>query len=425
MRMPRLFVGVLFLTIFVFRTPVFAQTVSGASPASASIPFTLDQGRIVIEVHLRLPDGSKEPVHAWVDSGNPDLCMNRRVAKLMELGLRCDGAICVGTAKSRDAALDILIGDMKIAFPMKEIKVPALSQAVAPGMSAEITIPSTALQNYDVLIDFPERKFTIGSPGSLKFNGVKSKMIVDSSNGLIRIPSRIENRNYDFGLDLGSSANFLSQELFEKFSTVHPDWPHTTGAVGPFNTGVSDEPAWKLMRLERMQFGPLFLSDVAMVELSKHAASRLEIRAASNMEGSLSAEALLNYRVGLDYAHSTVYFDIGRTVRFPDFDVVGLILRPEDDNGFSVLGIADFQGKSSVPGVQAGDQLVAIDETPVADFTLGQTWSLLQGAPGKERRLTVARGAKQFTVVAKARHFLGTASDNQDRQRPPRRGDRQ
>ncbi len=65
--------------------------------------------------------------------------------------------------------------------------------------------------------------------------------------------------------------------------------------------------------------------------------------------GLLGAQALLNYRVGIDYAHSTVYFDIGRIVQFPDFDVMGLILRPEDDGRFTILGVADFNGKPSVP----------------------------------------------------------------------------
>jgi hypothetical protein len=413
MRITRPASGVLLSIVFILNAAIFAQPAASPSHASATTPFTLDQGRIVVEVDLRLPDGSKEPVHAWIDNGNPDLFMNRRVARLMGLDLRCEGPVCVGTPKSRDAAVDVFIGDLKISSPIKEVRVPAFAQAVAPGMSAEITIPSSALRNYDVLIDFPDRKLTIGVPGSLKFNGVKSKVSVDANNGLIRIPSKIENKNYDFGLDLGSSANFLSEELFEKFSNAHSDWPHMTGAIGPFNTGVSDESKWKLMRLERMQFGPLFLSAVAIAELAKNGASRPavrpEARVSSTRDGSLSAEALLNYRVGLDYAHATVYFDIGRTVRFPDFDVVGLILRPEDDNGFTVLGVADFQGKSSVPDVQPGDRLLSIDDTPVADFTLGQTWSLLQGAPGKERRLTVSREDKQFTVVARVQHFLGDA----------------
>ncbi len=109
----------------------------------------------------------------------------------------------------------------------------------------------------------------------------------------------------------------------------------------------------------------------------------------------LGSEALLNYRVGLDYAHSTVYFDIGRMFDLPDFDVVGLILRPEDDGRFTILGIADYEGKPSVPqgedGVQAGDHLVAVDGIPVRGSTLGQVWSMLGGEPGKERTLTVER----------------------------------
>ena len=424
MRRARPSIGIVLVTTFLLQAAALAQTTAKPSPASATVPFTLDQGRIVVEVELRLPDGTNERVHAWIDNGNSDLLMNRRAAQLMGVSLRCDGAFCVGTPKSREAALDILIGAMKISSPMKEIRVPASTQAVAPGMSAEIVIPSTALQNYDVLIDFPDRKFTIGVPGSLKFNGVKSKMIVDA-DGLIRIPSRVENKNYDLGLDLGASANFLSEDLFDQLANAHSDWPHMTGAIGPFNTGLIDEPKWKLVRLERMQFGPLFLSHVVVAQLPPSAASRFQTRSVATTTGMLGAEALLNYRVGLDYAHSTAYFDIGRTVRFPDFDVVGLLLRPEDDNGFSVLGVADFEGKASVAGVQIGDQLVSIDDTPVADFTLGQTWSLLQGAPGRERKLTLMREAKQFTVVTRVQHFLGDGPSDQASPDSSRRGERQ
>jgi C-terminal processing protease CtpA/Prc len=122
----------------------------------------------------------------------------------------------------------------------------------------------------------------------------------------------------------------------------------------------------------------------------------------------------MNYRVGLDYTHSTVYFDIGRTTRFPDFDVVGLILRPGLDTGFTIIAVADFDGKTSVPGVQASDDLVAVDDIPVPDSTLGQVWSLLEGFPGQERKLTIERAGKQFTVVAKVQHFLGDASDKDE-----------
>src|SRR5258708_38351400 len=114
-----------------------------------------------------------------------------------------------------------------------------------------------------------------------------------------------------------------------------------------------------------------------------------EKRAAIPTAGLLGAEALMNYRIGLDYAHSAVYFEIGRTFNFPDFDVIGLILRPEDDGRFTILAVADYDGKPSVPEVQAGDQLIAVDGIPRHGPTLGQVLVMLGGGPRKERHRTL------------------------------------
>jgi C-terminal processing protease CtpA/Prc len=91
---------------------------------------------------------------------------------------------------------------------------------------------------------------------------------------------------------------------------------------------------------------------------------------------------------------------------------VGLILRPEDDTRFTIVGLADFEGKPSVPDVEPGDHLVAVDGIPVPDSTMGQVWSLLEGSPGQERKLTVERNGKQFVIAAKVQHFLGEADEN-------------
>ena len=294
---------------------------------------------------------------------------------------------------------------------------------IAPGLEAEINIPSTMLRNYDVLIDFPDHRFTIAEPGSLKFNGVNTKVIVNPQNGLIQVPSEIERKKCNLGLDLGAPISYLSQELFEKLSATHPDWPHLTGAVGPANvSGSDDEPKRKLMRLDRLQYGPLFLTDVAVAAFSGDQMTRFENRFGAPTAGLLGSEALLNYRVGLDYAHSTVYFDIGRLFDVPDFDVVGLILRPEDDGRFTILGVADYEGKPSVPpgdnGVQAGDSLIAVDGIPVRGSTLGQVWSMLGGLPGTERTLTAERASRQLTIAAQVQHFLGDVpQENQAKKR--------
>jgi hypothetical protein len=161
-----------------------------------------------------------------------------------------------------------------------------------------------------------------------------------------------------------------------------------------------------VMRLDRLQYGQLYLTSVAVVRFSKEGMEWFEKRAAVPTVGLLGSEALLHYRIGLDYAHSLVYFDIGSTFKFPDFDVIGLTLRPEDDTRFTILGVPDIDGKPSVPEVQPGDHLLAVDSTPVPDSTMGQVWSMLEGQPGQERKLTVEHAGKQFIVVAKVQHFL-------------------
>lgn len=303
---------------------------------------------------------------------------------------------------------------------MKEAKIPLKpvtgASVLAPGMNAEINLPSGILRHYDVLVDFPGHKFSIGAPGTIHFRGPGGKVLINPENGLIQVPSQIENKKYNLALDIGACISFLSTDLFDKLASVHSDWPHMTGAVGSANMwGLEEEPKWKVMRVDRIQYGPLFLANVPIVDFPKDRMDFFEKRAGVVTAGLIGSNALVNYRVGIDYAHSTVYFEFGRMFNFPDFDVIGLTLRPEDDGRFTILGVAEFEGKPSVAsgpgGVQSGDHLFAVNGIPVAGSTMGQVWAMLGGTPGQERRLTVERAGKQFTVAATVQHFLAELPD--------------
>ena len=258
-----------------------------------------------------------------------------------------------------------------------------------------------------------ERTLSLGAPGTIHFHGAAGKALVNAENGLIQVPSQIEGKKYNLALDVGSCISFLSEELFDKLAAAHADWPRMTGAVGSANMwGAPEETKWKVMNLDRLQYGPLFLTNVPMVALPKPVVDFFEKRAAMQTVGLVGSNVLLNYRVGFDYAHSTVYFDLGRTYKFPDFDVVGLILRPEGDGQFTILGVADIDGKPSVDGVESGDHLEAVNDLPVRGITMGQVWSMLGGTPGQEKRLTIERGGKEFSVTAKVTHFLAELGED-------------
>jgi hypothetical protein len=414
--------GLKALIFLILSTTALAHNSSQPSappgPKSVTVPMGLDHNRVIIDVDIPLPDGSTQRIRGWVDNGNPDLYISRRAAMLMGLTITCTDKAC-----SAPPPNEITIGGMKISLAsVKAATIPlkpvAAAAVMAPGMNAEINLPSRVLRNYDVLVDFPDRQFNIGQPGTLRFKGVNAKVMVNAENGLIQIASRIENKKYNLALDVGASISLLGDEAFKTLAAAHPDWPQMTGAIGPANMwGSDDERSSKLLRVRRVQYGPLFLTNVAVASLGTDGTAYFEKRAGIATAGLLGANALTNYRVGLDYAHSTVYFDIGRLFNFPDFDVIGVILRSEDDGRFTILGIADYDGKPSVPegpdGVQAGDHLIAVDGIPVLGSTLGQVWLTLGGSPGKERKLTVERGGRQWTVVATVQHFLGEPEESE------------
>jgi len=389
---------------------------------SVTVPAAIDHNRIVIQVEAELPDGSTQRVRAWVDNGNPDLYLSRRLATLLGLAVSCGDQECASPPPK-----EISVGGMKISLTsVKEAKIPlkpvSAASVLAAGMGVEINLPASVLRHYDVLVDFPGHKFSIGAPGTIHFRGPSGKVQINAENGLIQVPSQFEKKKCNLALDLGASISFLSPELFDQLASSHPDWPHMTGGVGPANMwGREEELKQKVMRVDRLQYGPLFLANEVVVEFPEAAIEFFAKRAGMPTAGLIGSNALLNYRVGLDYAHSTVYFEFGRMFSFPDFDVIGLTLRPEDDGRFTILGVAEFEGNPAVAqgpdGVQPGDHLVAVDGIQTGGSTLGQVWAMLGGTPGQERTLTIERGGRQFKVAAKVRHFLAELPDEKDRRK--------
>ena len=74
-------------------------------------------------------------------------------------------------------------------------------------------------------------------PGTIHFLGASGKVQINAENGLIDIPSRIENKKYDLTLDLSGGISFLPPDIFNALATAHADWPNIVGAVGPANGG--------------------------------------------------------------------------------------------------------------------------------------------------------------------------------------------
>ncbi len=366
--------------------------------------------RIIIDVSLPLPDGSQKRVRGWVDTGNTDVWLSQRVARLMALQptpIFKESKSFGATVRDFQAPQEIVVGGMKISFAdVKEAKMVA-ADSIAPGTSAEINLPSTVLRNYDLVMDYVDRELTLAAPGQAKFTGKSAKAFVNPPNGIVQIPAKIEGQPYQLTFDLGANFSMLADVVFGTLIKDNPKWPRNTGAVGAeLFWGAPEEATQQALRVPAIDYGPVKLAEVGFDILPQGFMSFYRQRAGADTSGLIGGNALLNYRVGIDYAHSTVYFDERRSFVAPGIDVVGLTLRPEIDGRYTVIGVPGYEGKPAVPEAKAGDLLVAIDKVPAKGSTMGQIWSLLGGDPGETRVLTLERDGKQFTGNATVRRFL-------------------
>ena len=402
-----------FFATILLLSPAFAQ-----EPKPVTVPITLDHNRIVIDVYLPLPDGTSKRVRAWVDTGKSEMTTSQRVGELFG-PVNCDGPTCTTSVPH-----ELTIGGMKISLAgVKNAHAPAgvPKDVMVPGMSPEINLPSTILRNYDIVLDYANRQFTIGKPGWVKFQGTSSKVAVNPA-GMIQVPSQMLGQGLNLSLDTGSGISFIASDLFGHWHMTYPAWPHMKGAAGVANLfGTPDETERELLRLPTMRVGGSTLQNVIVGSLSHEQLKRLNDRAGQT-NGLLGGEAFRDCRVGIDYAHKVVYIEtIGHNAA-PDMDVVGLTLRPQADGKFTVLAMLEVGGKPAVPEPKAGDVLLGVDGAPVTGATLGQVWSLLGGTPGQMRTLTLERDGKRFTVEAPVRRFLDAkSSPTRSPRRNPRR----
>ena len=383
-----------------------AQTVS----QSATVPVTLDHNRIIIDVYLPLADGTQKRIRGWLDNGNAELWLDERVAKLMALqpAPNSKETETLGAkVRTVEAPHEVVIGGMRITLsPAKEAKAIA-AESIAPGCSAEINLPSTILRNYDVIMDYVDRELTIATPGQAKFAGQSAQAFVNPPNGLIQLPARIGTKDYQLTLDLGSCFSMLASDTQKKLADGNPEWPHHRGAVGPeIFWGMPSEATERVILVPSLDYGPVKLDSVGFDELPQDFMDFYRTRAGTDSSGLIGGSALLGYRVGIDYARSTVWFDQRSGYVAPGIDVVGLTLRPEWDGRYTVVGVPDYLGKPAVPDVKAGDVLVSIDKVPAKESTMGQIWSLLGGDPGESRVLVLEHDGKQSTVNAPVERFL-------------------
>jgi hypothetical protein len=383
-----------------------------AAPASVTVPFTLDHNRILVDAGLPQPGGEVATVRAWVDTGNPDLWLTQRVAALLRLESVSDRPDEILGARARRVRPppQILVGGMPVPLKGAAEAWAVAASAVAPGSGADINIPSAALRHLDVVIDYVDRTLTLASPGHAAFAGSPAKAFVNPANGLVQLPAVIDGKVHPLTLDVGACFSMLEADLLHRLARAHPGWPRHTGAVGvEIFWGLPEEARQDALRVPSLRYGPLPLENVGFVAFPQDLIPYYRERAGAETAGLVGGDALLDYRVGIDFARALVHLERRAFTSRTAIDVVGLTLRPHLDGRYTVTGVPVHQGLPAAPGIEPGDVLLEIDGIPVRGATMGRVFGLLGGKPGEPRVLDLDRDGKRHSVKAWVLRFLPTA----------------
>ncbi len=375
-----------------------------------TVPIKLDHNRMLVNAEIQKQDGTWRKVLLWVDTGNPDFFISESLAN--ELGIDLSDA----SEQTENGALEvpipssIRIGGMTLNFRRAKSKVIFNPRWLFTTMHIDANLPSTVLQEYQVVFDYPKRKLTLAKPGSLDHFGIPASAVIHPNTGIVQIDAEIYGDSLSFALDNGASYSFTSEAVLAKILEHQPECSKSKGALGCANIWGwwPGEDSWNIIKVPEIKWGSIALSDVGLVGLPESfpLAVWYSQKTARPVAGILGPNAYKSYRVAIDYQNSAVYFEKSLDVEFDDMDIIGLTLRPEPDGNYSIIGIAEEHEKPSLEGIMPGDILVKVDDLIVNDSTMGTVIDALRGKPGDSHRLIIERNGKQFEVVGLVRRFL-------------------
>lgn len=407
----------LFLALLVatgLTLPAFAAHSSArqAKPAparrSATIPMQVENNRVYLVLDVALPNGRSRKARFWVDTGGGGLILAEPLAR--EAGLtfqgkkmRAEGAELQAVTKPR-----LRLGGLPLDLSSCRSFAALDSRRVFPGSPAEGLLPACALRHYQVVFDYPARRFTLARPATLTPRGRRIPAAFDAQSGFFRVELKVAGKSYGFLLDTGAPFTMASQTLIESWEAAHPHWPHLTGAVGPANMiGAPMEVNALLVRLPSAEWGPFPLRDVGVVSRPPGTFEKgMSRMTAAPVMGSLAGNVLRAFRLSIDYPARAVYVEKKAEVNARDLDTVGIILRSDAQDAWHVADVAKLDGRPAVAGVEPGDRLLGIGDFAVDGASLPQVLAHLHGKPGAERVLTIERGGKRIKVRTKVRHLL-------------------
>jgi Aspartyl protease len=364
---------------------------------SVTVPMRLEFNRPLIDLEFYRPDGTTRKARTWVDTGGGTFRLTEKLAR--ELGLE------FGEAEEGHAPLlrepDVYFERMKLdvsgAYPCVQLN----SSSLSLGFPAEAFIPGRVLKNYHVIFDYQGKTFTLTASNSVKAQGMKLSTPISEMMHFPRIELEIAGEPYGFLLDTGASYTMLSEAVMKKLGVQQ-----RMGAIGAANMGLPEEEKLPLARVNA-KLGDVELGNIGVVARREGVfESRMSDMMSAPIVGALAGNVLRAFRVEIDYANGYTYWEQTGVLESNDLDLVGLVLRPEKDGTYTIVGLSEQSHPLTLQTVKPNDLLKAVNGQSVDGQMMAYVIDLLRGQPGDTKRLMTERNGQRLEVEVPVTRIL-------------------
>jgi hypothetical protein len=375
----------------------------------ATIPFTLDAQRIILEVAFRTPDGGSRKTLVWFNMGMPAPVLSKALYRELGIDRGQPLRLAIGSGLIEIAPAAVVDGDGGVGAP-------DFANFFAP-RRIEAMLPAAIFQRFAVTLDYRCRTLTLTQPGAQNADGVAARCAVNPKTGLVTVEAAIAGAVYPVVIDAGSGYSWMRGDIVAKWLASHPEWRRASGAVGQSNANMIDlafEKEGVVLRPSEISIGDLRLQNVGLLGTEDGLIGDLFLdnwgKAASGpVIGWLGGNVLKDFKLTIDYPNRMTYWRRETYGDSHDLDQVGLTLVRRSDRYFvggivrkPNIGDAD---DLTVGGVEIGDELVGVDGLNVQGAPKDAVLAALHGKPGERRTLVVEHGGARRAVDAAVTAF--------------------
>ena len=371
------------------------------SGRTATIPFDFSDGALVVRVRVN----NSQPLKFFFDTGAGISVVSPKQAARLHLRT-ADSLKVTGTGGTVNGTVAMGVSLRLPGVTVRNQNVAVFSLDDFPCEARDITgiIGYDFIKEFVVEIDYEASVIRLFEPRGYEYTGRGDLFPLTIARtprvrAGVKVPGRASVEGL-FEIDTGHEGTLVINSPFvnrhKLLDALNDQIPANGRGVGGVSTRAG-------ARLESLQLGPYTIGS-PVVALSLETEGAL---AATDNDGPIGNEILQRFKMTLDYSRRRMWLEPNAHLTDPfQSDMSGIEFDSAGDN-CRIFKVTDIAAKSPAAeaGIQPGDEIIAIDNRPAAQFTAAQIYQLFM-VDGAEHSLALRRENQNLMVRIKLRRLL-------------------